>query len=89
MKGHSIFLSSIFLSSCLSAAPLQKVSSQPAINHDHCSAKNAKKRIWESAGFRPPGVRARLPKRLFLFEFCAFSVVKLLHSGTRTLNLEL
>jgi len=36
---HPIFLSSILLSLCLSAAPLQQVSSQPAKDLDYCSAE--------------------------------------------------
>ena len=46
MKRHPIFLSSIFLSLCLSAAPLPHTSSQPAKNLDYCSAKVQRRKAF-------------------------------------------
>src|ERR1019366_5387732 len=66
MKGHPIFLSSIFLSSCLSAARLQQVSSQSAKDFDYCSTRRG---AWEGDSLHPPDDRARLPNRRCLFGF--------------------
>jgi hypothetical protein len=41
------------------------------------STKNAKAGTWKSVGFHPAGERLRLPNRLSLFAFSAFSAVKL------------
>jgi hypothetical protein len=44
MKCNPIFLSLIFLSWCLSSAPLPEVPPQPANNFDYCSAEKREKK---------------------------------------------
>jgi hypothetical protein len=77
MSSFSCLQSSCLFLSSLSPY-LLPTSSQPANNCDYCTAK---KGTWESFDIHPTGGRVCLRNRLALFEFSAFSAVKLLRLG--------